>query len=57
MTERHIIAAALIALMLIGGALALWRAHYNSEVSRWKRRERLYWAEEEEFRAKRGEET
>lgn len=51
MTERHIIAAALIAMLLIGGAIAIWRTHRNSDASRSKRRERDYWAEEKAFRA------
>ena len=46
------IAAVLIVLLLIGGAIAIWQAHRNSEASRAKRRERQYWAEEKAFRAK-----
>lgn len=54
-TERHIIAAVLIALLLIGGTVAIWRTHRNSDASRAKRRERDYWAEEKAFRT-RGDE-
>lgn len=52
MTERHIIAAVLIALLLIGGTVAIWRTHRNSDTSRAKRRDRDYWAEEKAFRTK-----
>ena len=55
MTERHIIAAVLIALLLLGGTIAIWRTHRNSDASRAKRRERDYWAEEKAFRSQSDE--
>ncbi len=47
MTERHLVAAALIVMLLIVGAIITWGAIRNSRAKSWSGRERAYRRAEE----------